>query len=154
MGISLKRKIESPIMEPGYTNGFHNDNRETFVEVDGKIYSLIPTGQNLQTLINSWPKEKDQPKVRWLQPIPVRSKEEQKKHNEDADFVHNLGRPKGDENKITSTKKAILLGADIPSEVLRLMELKEKTKDEGELRRIRKQLRKLDYKRYINKEEK
>jgi hypothetical protein len=147
MAIRTSRQVE-------YTTNFHNDDRETYVEVGGKIFELIQVSPSLNEFMASWPKDKPNPKVRLLQPIPVRSKPEQQKQNEDADFISRLASKSNGGDKITSTKKAITLGADIPKEISRLLELKEKTTDEGELRKIRKQLRKLDYKRYINKEEK
>ena len=149
MGIRTSRQVE-------YTTNFHNDDRETFVTVEGKIYELIQVAPSLSEFMATWPKDKANPKVRTLTPIPIRSKAEQQKCNEDADFISQLASRSNGSNpeKVTSVKKAISLGADIPKEVQRLLDLKEKTKDEAELRRIRKQLRKLDYKRYINQEEK
>lgn len=137
-----------------YHQGFpKHTEKETLVEVEGKIYRLVPHEHTtLRSLMDNWPEGVDTPFVRHLNPIPVRSKEEQKKYDADSRFLAGLARKARGETKITSVEKAIKLGADVPAEVAKLLEAKKKASPE-EAKKIRQQLRKLDYKRYLKKRE-
>lgn len=131
-------------------HNFHSNGKETLVLVDKKLFKLVPHEDypTMEALTAKWPKDQQMPYVRFLNPIPERTPQEQaSKDREIEDIRKALGNHR--EEKVTSVKKAIQMGADVPAEVARLLELKKKTKDEGERRAIRKQLRKLDYKRYI-----
>lgn len=147
-----RRKEEIPA---GYTHSLHKDSRPTLVDVDGDLYKLVAVGKKVKDLRGE--EFKDLPHVRHLNPIPIRTEHQQERKNEEAEAMHDLAKQCTTSNtKVTSVKKAILLGKDIPKEIDRLLKEKEEAKKKGDERRcrdIRKQLRKLDYKRYINKEE-
>ena len=55
--------------------GFHNDERETLVLIEGKLYALTPTPITLEEL--SAMSAKEVPHVRHLNRIPIRTKKEQ-----------------------------------------------------------------------------
>lgn len=134
------------------TGSFHKDGRATMVIVGDKIYSLTPTTLTIQQLSNQDPKER--PHVRFLNSIPVRSEYEQEMKNGAEHDFHEIYKliDSTHNDKVTSVKKAIRMGANVPDEVAKLLELKRTTKDPDEKRKIRQQLRKLDYKRYSEKE--
>ena len=136
-----------------YHEGLHqHTERETLVQVEGKIFRLTEIYGSITQLKTQWPKDTILPIVRCLNSIAVRSPAEQKERDKEVVELRKaaLGL---DNTKITSVRKAAALGADVPAEVKRLLALKEKTTDGAELRSIRKQLRKLDYKRYISEKE-
>ena len=135
-----------------YHEGLHqHTERETLVQVEGKIFRLSEAYGSLTQLKTQWPKDKILPIVRCLNSVAVRSPAEQKERDKEVVELRKV--VSGDSSKITSVKKAMILGADVPTEVARLLALKETTTDDAELRSIRKQLRKLDYKRYISEKE-
>ena len=127
------------------------------VMIEGKLYDLVPTNETMVS-INKLPAE-EVPYVRLLNPIRIRSHKEQIKYDEDRDELHNLAKEvkgSGRSQKVTSMAKAVKLGKNVPEEIKRLMEEKEKALEGGDTKKassIRKVLRKLDYKRYLNKEE-
>ena len=129
----------------------HSDTRETLVEIEGDLFKLVPTGKTLREIKG----EKDFkkiPHIRRLNPIPRRDEKKQDKHNQETEEIHNLSKGSIKSGKITSVRKAAELGANVPEEVKRLMEEKEKAQkagDEKKARQIRRQLRSLDYKRYL-----
>jgi hypothetical protein len=135
----------------GFTFSFHKDDKATVVEVDGKIYNLVETNHTLKSLLL----EKDFkkiPHVRHLNAIRECSKEKQHARNYETEILHKdrHGRPER-----MSIKKAIIMGKDVPAEIERLMEEKKKAQKAGDQKQakiIRKQLRALDYKRYLEKE--
>jgi len=136
--------------EDSITYALHSDDKETLVEIEGDLFKLVPTGKTIREL----KKEKDHkniPHVRRLNPIPLRSKEDQIKHNREAADIHRLSQGGVKSDKLTM-KKAILTGENVEKEVLRLLEEKKKAQklgDEKGARMIRRQLRSLDYRRYI-----
>lgn len=135
------------------TGSLHKDKRETAVLVGDKVYSLVPTNLTIGQLSKQDPSTR--PHVRFLNPIPLRSEYEQEmKNNEEHTFheIYKLIESNGANDKVTSVKKAIRMGVNVPDEVKKLLELKETTKDPEKKRKIRQQLRKLDYKRYAEKE--
>lgn len=139
----------------GYTFQFHNDKRPTVVEIDKKIYNLVLSDSTLEMIKGL--DIPNRPHVRHLNPIPQRSPSAQEAHNNDSREMFELCKqvPKGRGDKITSIKKAAALGANVPEAVKKLMEEKEKATKEGDekkARLIRRQLRALDYKRYLEKE--
>jgi hypothetical protein len=146
----------------GTTFSLHKDNRETVVEINKLIYKLVPTGQHYKDLL----KIKDfklVPHVRRLNPVQQRSEEEQREFNEKNKAIHNLyfsgieittTGSRDNRDRPTSTKKAISMGADVPKEIEKLLLEKAKAQKEGDEKRsreIRRRLRALDYKRYIQK---
>jgi len=123
--------------------------RTTVVLIDGTIYNLIESDLTIDYLKKQSPR--DRPHVRLLSPIPIRTQYEQEMKNNNEEALHKLYKQttgSGNKEKITSLRKAAKMGADVPGEVKRLLALKEKTKSKKELSKIRKQLRKLNYKRY------
>jgi len=129
---------------------FHNDSRGTVVLIDKKVYELIPSVDwTYEKLLHSKPSER--PHARILNEIPNRSPAEQVAENQESDQLHELCSPCLPVHKNVTLKKAAKLGIDIPDKVKELLELKEKTKDPEEKKKIRKQLRSLDYKRYLEK---
>ena len=131
------------------TTNFHSDKRETMVKVGNTLYSLTPTSLTIERL-----KKKpfqEIPHVRYLAPIPIRTSEEQSHRERDKEEIHDLSQQcNGRSTEITSTRKAIREGKNPKDEVMLLLKEKEGCKDEQRCRLIRRRLRKLDYKRYIN----
>lgn len=151
---NIKEEMETPEAPTGYTFYLPNDKRPTVVEIEGKIYDLVPTGQTLRDLV----REKDFSKVphcRYLNPIRILSKREQEEKNGEQEKFHTLfasSESISTPTKATSVKKAVAMGINIPDEIKRLMAEKERLLKAGktdEAKKIRKQLRNLDYKRYI-----
>lgn len=138
---------------PGTTFSLHNDNRKTMVEIEGKLYNLVLTDLTLKDILREGDMKKV-PHVRHLNPILQRSQEVQARRNEEAEDIHNLAKRCSVKNdKVTSLKKAMALGANVPEIIAKLMKEKEaalKAGDPDKAKKIRKQLRGLDYKRYIN----
>ena len=135
------------------TGSLHKDQRGTAVLVGYKIYNLSLTNLTIEQLSKQDPKTR--PHIRFLNPIPLRSEFEQEmKNNEEHSFheIYKLIESQPLNNKVTSVKKAIRMGANVPDEVKKLLELKETITDPDQKRKIRQQLRKLDYRRYSEKE--
>jgi len=148
-GHQLEEGQREQLIRNGQSDSLHNDAKETVVMVEGKVYCLVPSDLTFNQLINAHPSKR--PHVRRLSPIPLRSSFQQEKHNKEVESIYDINKKHStgrDSGKITSTKKAIKMGANVSEEVEKLLKLKEKTKDSKELSKIRKQLRKLDYKRY------
>lgn len=139
----LQRKI---------TRSFHKDGRPTFVLVDNKLYAIMESIQTLDDL-KKIPLEK-RPHVRYLNEIPERSSDEQKQKNlrdfSDEEIIYKDLNTNSGKEKVTSLKKAIKLGVNVSEEITKLLKEKEEAKkcgDKEKARKIRIQLRKLDYKR-------
>jgi len=133
---------------------FHNDERPTVILIAGKIFELVPAKVTFKELLKT--EAKDRPHVRHLSPIPLRTREQQETYNDDCQSLSAINKKYAngrDSGKITSLNKAVKMGADVPKEVERLIMEKNNTEDPKELSKIRKQLRKLDYKRYATEEE-
>jgi hypothetical protein len=138
------------------TNSFHNDNRSTVVLIDNKVYELIPS--------ETWTWEKlydepptTRPHARTLAPIPVRTREEQEELNKQHLQLHKLCEriPKGRSTPLAKAKEALHDGKGVPEQIQALLKQKEKSTKAGDIKeakRIRKALRALDYKRYVNQE--
>lgn len=133
-------------------HNLHNDSRPTIVLIGEKFYDLVVNNWTKNQLLKANPKER--PHVRLLNPIPDRSKGEQELRNEADEFLHELYAQIPQQNQAKEIKEKIKAGIVNPSdEVERLEALKLKAKKDGnvnECRRIRKLLRKIDYKRNIN----
>lgn len=133
------------------THSKHNDSKETLVQVENILYQLVPVETTLEDIKRMSPKEA--PHIRFLNPIPLRSKEEQEIKNKEVETFASLAEkcsPRND--KVTSLKKAQVLGSDVSEEVKKLIKEKEEAKKKKDLKRvrqIRKLLRKLDFKRYL-----
>lgn len=156
-GVTVKSKRKITGSEPEekkkqeLTYGLHNDDRETLVTINEQLFRLVPheTYRTVKDLCNNY-KGKELPHVRLLSPIMNRTPEEQAKANADSDFMHSLTIKYGSgsrPDKVTSVSKDIEMGANVPDEIKKLLE-KKKTATPEEARKIRQQLRKLDYKRY------
>lgn len=137
------------IKEEELDYGLHKDKKKTLVEIEGDLYELVKTDLTVKELLKR--KDfKDIPHVRRLNPIPVRTEEEQGKHSTDVEKLHKLcqtAEPKREHNK-----REIILSGNVPKEIERLMLEKKKAQKEGDEKRarmIRRQLRSLDYKRYV-----
>ena len=129
------------------THHLHNDNKPTIVEINGKYYDLIPNEWTTDMLIATPPLEC--PHVRRLSLIPERTEQEQIVHNKEQDQIHTLLNKSRKRAPLgTTMRRAIADGIGIPDKVRELLAMKAKATDRRELRRIRKALRKLDYKRY------
>lgn len=138
-----------------FHQGFHEhtERKITLVEVEGVIYELSPyKHKTLRALLDSWPEDQPSPIVRHLNPIARRTKEQMKKEDLDSRFLTKLAKAARGDTKVTSVEKAIKLGANVPEEIEKLLKAKETASPE-EARKIRQQLRKLDYKRYLKKGE-
>lgn len=148
-----QRKEERELPPPGYTYKLHKDDRDTVVEINGAIYKLVATGQSLKDIMGERDFKKV-PHVRYLNPIREVPKSVQVVRNKEAEEIHDLAvsaKANNKSGKVTSLKKAAAMGANVPEEIDRLMKEKEKARkagDETRCRAIRRQLRKLDYKRY------
>jgi len=133
------------------TRSFHKDGRPTFVLVDGKLFAIMESIQTLED-IKRMPLDK-RPHIRHLNEIPERSPDEQSYKNkkdlqEEIEIYSQI--PTHGKEKVTSLKKAIQLGVNVTDEVKKLLKEKEeafKCGDKTKARKIRMQLRKLDYKR-------
>ena len=158
----MKKKDQKATREvEDTTHSLHNDHRPTVVAVgqgkDIKIFDLVPSQITFQDL-KEW-KGHNRPHVRILNPIPTRTELQQATVNQKEDEFHKLyltSVASSNSNKITSLSKAIKLGADVPKEVEKLLREKEEAQKNGKAelaRKIRQQLRKLNYKRFLNKEE-
>lgn len=86
-----KRKIIIPKELEGYTSGLPNDDRETLVFINDKLYRLQECPDLTINKLLSFPFEKV-PHVRILNPIPIRTEEEQKINNKDDENLHGLYR--------------------------------------------------------------
>lgn len=143
---------EAPLPQ-GFSFSFHKDEKKTVVEIDNKIYDLVETNHTVKTLLM----EKDFskiPHVRHLNPIRDITPTQQSARNRETAELHKAR--EGMRQERMSTKRAIILGKNVPAEVERLMEEKKKAQKAGDsklCKQIRKQLRALDYKRYMEKEE-
>lgn len=136
----------------GTTFSLHNDDRKTLVNINDRLYKLVLVETTLQDLKKE--KFKNIPHVRRLNPISIRTPIEQERRNEEAKDIHKLAKGcSSNSTHVTSLRKAMSLGADVPELIKKLMKEKEeaqKAGDEGKAKKIRRQLRGLDYKRYIN----
>ena len=134
------------------TEDLHQDSRPTVVLIGDQVYDLILSETwNKQNLNTTPPPER--PHVRYLNAIPVRTKEEQKQKNLADKHMHKLCEqiPQEKSTPLAKVKKNLANGANYEMEVKKLLGMKAKAtkeKDEIELRRIRKALRKLGYKKY------
>ena len=150
----IRNQSTEPFVDQGNTEtgSLHKDGRTTLVVVGDKIYSLTLTTHTIPQLTKQDPRER--PHVRFLNPIPIRSEYEQEVKNEAEHKFHEIYKliESTHNDKVTSVQKAIRMGANVPDEVAKLLELKKTTKDPVEKRKIRQQLRKLDYRRYSEKE--
>jgi hypothetical protein len=139
---------EAPI---GTTFDLHNDERKTLVQIGDILYKLVPTEVTLRDLKKE--KFKNIPHVRRLNPIPNRTEFEQQIKNEEQKDIHKLAKHSRNESgRVTSIRKAMAIGADVPALIKDLMKQKkeaQKAGDEDKARKIRRQLRGLDYRRYI-----
>lgn len=141
------------------TEELHNDSRLTVVLIGDKVYDLIPsTTWNKASLTSTPPTTR--PHVRTLNAIPVRSKDQQIQKNKEDLLMHKLTESQGSKNEtpLAKAKKNVASGGTFSDEVNKLLKEKEKAvkaKDQAEVKRIRKALRKLDYRRYqtTNQEE-
>lgn len=140
---------------PGYTYDLHNDKKETLVQIDKNLYKLVMIEKKMKDIL----KEKDYdktPHVRFLNPIQQRTSLQQEIRNKESEAIHELAKQcSTTSDKVTSVKKAISLGKDVPKEIEKLLKEKEEAKkkgDEKKQREIRRQLRALDYKRYVKEE--
>lgn len=137
------------------TNHLHNDSRPTVVIINQIIYDLVPSEWTKETLLEAEPIKR--PHVRILNSIPERTKLQQEAKNKDEKYLHELyvQIPKAS-TPASKSKHRIEKGeSNHEIEIKKLLGLKERAQKEGnsqELRRIRIALRKLDYKRYTNKE--
>ena len=134
-----------------FTFGFHEDERKTMVEIGKRFYYLTDSGLTMEDIRAM--DFQDRPHLRKLRAIIIRTRSEQKKANEQSEFFCKAVKEikSGKNEKVTSMKKAVKMGANVPEEVAKLIKAKKKAQeagDEKESRRIRKLLRKLDYKRY------
>lgn len=136
--------------EVGYTYDLHNDKKETLVQIDRNLYKLVKVEMTMEKIRKL--EFKDTPHVRHLNPIPQRNEFQQEKKSRDDEYMHGLAKQCSTGNdKVTSVKKAIILGKDVPKEIEKLLKEKDEAKkkgDEKKQREIRRQLRALDYKRY------
>jgi hypothetical protein len=129
-----------------FVQTLHKDNKETLVQVDDKLYRLVLAEISFEQIQKMSTKEA--PHVRFLNPIPERTAEEQASHNTEIELLDNLAKQCRPMKKTISLKDAAKHGIDIPKEVEKLLELKQSAKTTEERKKIRKQLRKLNYKRY------
>uniref|UniRef100_A0A6M3LCW1 Uncharacterized protein n=1 Tax=viral metagenome TaxID=1070528 RepID=A0A6M3LCW1_9ZZZZ len=137
---------------PGTTFSLHNDNKKTMVEIEGKLYNLTYSELTLRDIKKM--KFKDTPHIRHLNPIPVRSRETQEIHNSEAKSMHKLAKHCSTKrDHVGSIRQAMAVGANVPELITKLLKDKEEAlkKGDGDLaKKIRKQLRGLDYKRYLS----
>lgn len=133
-----------------WTYKFHNDDRQTVVRIGKQIFNLVPANVTFKELMRR--EFKDIPHVRHLNPIAVKSREETATDNKMYEELHKT-RQEGGGDKVTSLRKALAIGANVPEEVKKLMAEKDqalKSGDDKRAREIRRRLRKLDYKRYCS----
>ncbi len=144
-------------MSKEWTSSFHKGPAQTYVEVDGKIFKLVPHEKysSVKDIIKHWPNDEPMPKVRHLNLIEDRTAEAQAARDSDGKLIRSLAKSQmgGDPKKVTSLRKAAALGADVPAEIEKLLKAKKEATDPGEARKIRQQLRKLNYKRYLGQKE-
>ncbi len=139
----------------GFSMDFHKDDRGTVVIANGKVYDLTLSDLTFDDLVQMDPLER--PHARNLNWTKERTPVQQEQKNSEEHNLHEIGEKHGlwkskkgkRKKKITSIKKAIREGVDVSKEVKDLLTEKETTKDKTRLGQIRKQLRKLDYKRYL-----
>ncbi len=149
---SLKEFVENKNCR-GFSMDFHKDKRGTVVIANGKVYDLVPSSLTFDDLVQMDPLER--PHARHLNYTKERTPLEQEKKNSEEHDIHEIGERHGlwnskkGKRKITSVKKAIKEGADVSQEVKKLLAEKKTCKSKSRLGQIRKQLRKLDYKRYV-----
>jgi len=86
-----RRKIIIPKESEGHTSGLPNDDRETLVFINDKLYRLQECPDLTISELLLLPFEKV-PHVRILNPIPIRTEEEQKISNKDDEKLHKLYR--------------------------------------------------------------
>ena len=133
-----------------FTTELHNDTKETLVVLQDQLYKLTPTDITIAQVKKM--SYKEAPHIRYLSPIPERTHEEQEEKNKEASYIHTLAGRTPERSTGLTIKRAMASGINIPEEVKKLLDLKEKEKDPDKRKAIRKQLRKLDYKRYLNQE--
>ncbi len=136
------------------TQDLHQDSRPTVVLINKKLFDLTPSTLSWQYVQDLAPSER--PHVRFLNPIPVRTKEQQKLKNQGEQEMHLRCKdvPKSRTTPLSEAKNNMRDGANPEIEIKKLQGLKAKAVkdgDEVEARRIRKALRKLGAKRYSQK---
>lgn len=135
------------------TQSFHNDIRPTVVLIDNKVYDLQPSNLTFQYIASLPPLER--PHVRYLNPIPLRTKLEQKEYNDQATVFHGSGPEVIIPTSTRVIKVNIKEGLVNPEiEIKKLEGLKTKAQKEGnipEAKRLRRLLRDLGAKRYSQK---
>ena len=134
----------------------HNDKKVTLVQIGNLLYELVPSTITVEQ-VKSMPYDQV-PHVRFLNPIPIRSKEDQEKRNKDNEGLHKLYQKAVSKRNSTQTIEDVVEGGgEITETIKKLLAEKATAKKSGDrkkLRLIRKQLRKLDYKRYVSKKAK
>lgn len=131
------------------TNSLHKDNRQTVILIDGKLYELVLSDLTLDDIKEIEDINK-RPHVRILGSIPNRTPQQQIEYNKESQLLHDLAsQARGKRKKSITIEKIVSNGESVPQVILDLLEKKKKASQE-ESKKIRKQLRKLNYKRYIN----
>jgi len=134
-----------------YTHTLHNDSKETLVQIDKKLFKLVEIKETLDD-IKKLPFNKT-PHVRLLNPIQERTPQEQMMKSKVDESIHRLASTIPTTRRTINIRQAALAGIDLPKAIAELMEKKANAKTDAEKRAIRKQLRRLDYKRFLNNTE-
>lgn len=136
-------------------HNLHNDERPTLVQIGDMLYELVPSATTFEQ-VKAMPVN-EAPHVRHLNAIPIRSKEEQERKNKEFESMHKLYQNTSSKKKTQTMEEVVQDGGEVSETVKKLLEEKKEAKKSGDkkkLRLLRKQLRKLDYKRYVGKKAK
>lgn len=96
------------------------------------------------------------PHVRMLNPIPLRTLEEQELKNKESKYIHQLANASHPKRERISEELIVANGGEVIEVIKRLLKEKDealKSGDPEKARKLRIQLRKLHYKRYLKKGE-